>query len=216
MVSMKLIMLGAPGSGKGTQAKFLVKNHDIPQISTGDLLRVAIKKGTELGLKAKKFMNTGDLVPDDIVLELLKSRLYQDDCTRGFILDGYPRNLTQARDLENITSIDMVINIDVSYDLLIARITGRRTCKQCGSIYHVKYSPSKEYGVCDKCAGPLFHREDDTEETVKKRIYTYEKKTKPLIEYYQEKKILETVVSDGSIEEMRQKVTNLLASKFHM
>ncbi len=213
---MKLIMLGAPGSGKGTQAKFIVKDHDIPQISTGDLLRVAIKKGTELGLEAKKFMNTGDLVPDDIVLELLRERFYQNDCMKGFILDGYPRNLTQARDLEKITSIDMVINIDVSYDLLIARITGRRTCKQCGSIYHVKYSPPKEYGVCDKCSGPLFHREDDTEETVKKRIYTYEKKTKPLIEYYQEKKILETVVSDGSIEEMRQKVTNLLISKFHL
>ncbi|MFX1505920.1 MAG: adenylate kinase [Promethearchaeota archaeon] len=211
---MRLILLGAPGSGKGTQAKLIVEEFNIPQISTGDLLRAAIKKGTDLGLKARKFMNTGKLVPDDLVLELLKERFSQDDCRKGFILDGYPRNLTQAQDLKKITNIDLVINIDVNFNLLIERITGRRTCKQCGAIYHILYSPSKEEGVCDKCSGVLFQREDDTEITVKKRITTYEEETKPLIEYYQEKNILETLTSDGTIDEMYQKVTSLLRRKF--
>ncbi|MFX0124866.1 MAG: adenylate kinase [Candidatus Hodarchaeota archaeon] len=213
---MKLVLLGAPGSGKGTQAKLIAKDFSIPQISTGDLLRAAIKKGTNLGLKAKKFMNTGKLVPDDLVLQLLKERIDQKDCKGGFILDGYPRNLTQAQDLKKITEIDLVINIEVNYNLLIERITGRRTCKQCGAIYHVKYSPSKEKGVCDRCFGLLFQRDDDTEETVKKRITTYENETKPLIEFYQHKGILKTLTSDGTIEEMYEKVSSLLTMKFHL
>ncbi|MFX1537913.1 MAG: adenylate kinase [Promethearchaeota archaeon] len=210
---MKLILLGAPGSGKGTQAKLIMEELNIPQISTGDLLRAAVKKSSELGLTAKKFMNSGKLVPDDIVLQLLKERFSQKDCQNGFILDGYPRNLTQAEDLKRITSIDLVINIEVNYNLLIERISGRRTCKQCGAIYHIKYSPSKKKGVCDKCSGLLFQRDDDTEETVKKRITTYEHETKPLIEYYQQQEILETLTSDGSIEEMYDKVSSLLRSK---
>ncbi len=216
MVSMKLIMLGAPGSGKGTQARFIMEEHNIPQISTGDLLRSAVKNGTEIGLKAKEFMNTGKLVPDDIVLQLLKERLNQKDCKNGFIIDGYPRNLTQAQDLKKITNIDLVINIEVDYILLIERITGRRTCKKCGAIFHIKYSPPKEYGMCDKCSGHLYQRTDDTEETVKQRINTYEIETKPLIEFYKQQKILETLISDGSISEMKQKVSTLLAEKFHL
>lgn len=216
MVNMKLVLLGPPGSGKGTQAKLIVKDFNIPQISTGDLLRAAIKKSTELGLKAKKFMNTGKLVPDDIVLQLLKERLNQDDCIRGFILDGYPRNLSQAQDLKMITNIDFVINIEVNYGLLIERITGRRTCKQCGAIYHIKYSPSKKEGICDKCSGRLFQREDDVEETVKKRIATYEHETKPLIEFYQQQGILERLTSDGTIDEMYQKFSSLLRMKFQL
>lgn len=215
MVSLKIILLGAPGSGKGTQAKLIVEDYNIPQISTGDLLRAAIKKGTELGLKAKKIMNTGKLVPDDIVLQLLKERLSQEDCKKGFILDGYPRNLSQAQDLKIITNIDLVINIEVNYNLLVERITGRRTCKQCGAIYHIKYSPSKERGVCDKCFGFLFQRDDDTEETVKKRIITYDSETKPLIEFYQQQEILETLSSEGTIDEMYQKISSLLRMKFH-
>ncbi|MFW9903976.1 MAG: adenylate kinase [Candidatus Thorarchaeota archaeon] len=211
---MKLILLGAPGSGKGTQAKLIVEDFNIPQISTGDLLRAAIKKGSDLGLKSQKFMNTGKLVPDEIVLQLLNERFNQDDCRKGFILDGYPRNLTQAQDLIKITNIDLVINIEVNYNLLIERITGRRTCKQCGAIYHILYSPPKEEGVCDKCSGILYQRDDDTEITVKKRITTYEEETKPLIDYYQEKGILETLTSDGTIEEMYQKVSSLLKRKF--
>lgn len=212
---MKIIILGAPGSGKGTQAKFIMKNYNIPQISTGDLLRAAIKNRTELGLKAEKFMNTGKLVPDAIVLELLKERLNQNDSKQGFILDGYPRNLTQVQDLKKITDIDLVINLDVNYSILIERITGRRTCKQCEAIYHIKYSPSKEDGICDKCSGQLYQREDDTEEIVKHRISTYERETRPLINFYQQQKILETLISDGSIDEMNQKVSALLAMKFH-
>ncbi len=212
---MKLIMLGAPGSGKGTQAKLITKDHDIPQISTGDLLRTAVKNNTELGLKAKEFMNTGKLVPDDLVLQLLRERLSQKDCENGFILDGYPRNLAQAQDLKKITNIDLVINIDVSYTLLIERITGRRTCKQCGAIFHIRYNLPKRESICDKCSGTLYQRDDDTEETVRKRLSTYENKTKPLIEFYQKQKILETLVSDGSINEMRQKVSKLLTTKFN-
>jgi adenylate kinase len=211
---MKLIILGAPGSGKGTQAKFITKNHGIPQISTGDLLRAAVKSGSELGLKARKYMNTGKLVPDDLVLKLLKERINQKDCEKGFILDGYPRNINQAQQLEGITDIDLVINIEVEYDLLIERITGRRTCKKCGAIFHIRYNAPKEEGICDKCSGLLFQRDDDTEETVKKRIQTYDTQTKPLISFYRQKENLKTLKSDGTIEEMSQKVVNLLSSQF--
>ncbi len=213
---MKLIILGAPGSGKGTQANFITKEYKIPQISTGDLLRNAIKEKTDKGLQAQSYMNSGSLVPDDIVLELLKERIEQSDCKKGFILDGYPRNLTQANQLEEIALIDLVINIEVNYNILIERITGRRTCNGCGSIFHIKYNKPLKEGICDKCSGILYQRDDDTEETVKKRIKTYENQTKPLIEYYRKKNLLETLVSDGTIEEMRVKVSNLLKKKFSL
>jgi adenylate kinase len=211
---MKLIMLGAPGSGKGTQAKFIVKKYNIPQISTGDLLRAAVNEATELGLKAQEYMNTGTLVPDDLVIQLLKERISQDDCLDGFILDGFPRNLTQAKALKDITDVELVINISVDYNLLVERITGRRTCKKCGAIYHIQYQPPQDKNICDRCSEELYQREDDTEETVKKRLNTYEKETKPLIDYYSSQEILEILVSDGTIDEMRQKVVNLLLKKF--
>ena len=214
MNTMKIIIQGAPGSGKGTQAKFIVKQYNIPQISTGDLLREAVKTGTELGLKAQKHMNTGTLVPDDIVIKLLNERIIQKDCQNGFILDGFPRNLVQAQELKNITDIDLVININVDYGLLIERITGRRTCKNCSSIFHIKYSPPKEVDRCDKCSGSLYQRDDDTEETVKNRLNTYENVTKPLIDYYKKQGILENLDSDGSIDEMHQKVSKLLVTRF--
>ncbi|UCE15175.1 MAG: adenylate kinase [Candidatus Heimdallarchaeota archaeon] len=211
---MRLVMLGPPGSGKGTQAKFISRDNNIPQISTGDLLRAAINKDTEIGRRANEYMNTGNLVPDDIVLQLLKERLTQEDCQAGFILDGYPRNIIQAHDLEKICDIDLVINIDVDQGLIIERITGRRTCKKCEAIFHVKYHQPQREGICDKCGGPLYQREDDTEETVKKRLITYKNETIPLIEYYNQKKKLRTLVSDGTIEDMRQKVTHLLSTTF--
>ncbi|MHA1443782.1 MAG: adenylate kinase [Candidatus Hodarchaeales archaeon] len=211
---MKLIMLGAPGSGKGTQAKFITKNYDLPQISTGDLLRDAVKRETALGIKAKEFLNTGTLVPDEIVLELLKERLLNDDCSNGFILDGYPRNLTQANQLANITDIDLVVNIDVDYGLLVTRITGRRTCKKCGAIFHLEFNPPTQEKVCDKCSGELYQRADDNEEIVKKRLETYENQTKPLIEHYTNQNILKTLISDGTIDEMRLKVAKLLEEAF--
>ena len=211
---VKLIMLGAPGSGKGTQAKFITKKYGLPQISTGDLLRDAVKRETALGVKAKEFLNTGTLVPDEIVLELLKERLLNDDCSNGFILDGYPRNLTQAKQLANITDIDLVVNIDVDIGLLVTRITGRRTCKKCGAIFHLEFNPPSQEKVCDKCSGELFQRADDTEETVKIRLETYENQTKPLIEHYKNQSILKTLISDGTIEEMRLKVIKLLEEVF--
>ena len=207
-------MLGAPGSGKGTQAKFITKEYDLPQISTGDLLRDAVKRETALGVKAKEFLNTGTLVPDEIVLELLKERLLNDDCSNGFILDGYPRNLTQAKQLANITDIDLVINIDVDYGLLVTRITGRRTCKKCGAIFHLEFNPPAQEEVCDKCSGELFQRADDIEEIVKKRLETYENQTKPLIEHYTNQGILKTIISDGTIDEMRLKVAKLVEAVF--
>jgi len=177
---MKLIVLGAPGSGKGTQAKFITRKYRIPQISTGDLLRDAVKRETVLGIKAKEYMNTGNLVPDAIVLDLLKERLKKDDSTKGFILDGYPRNIAQANELGKITDIDLVINIDVDYGLLIQRITGRRTCKDCGAIFHLEFNPPSKEGICDKCSGELFQRSDDTEETVKKH-YNFKPHTDHLL-----------------------------------
>jgi adenylate kinase len=207
-------MLGAPGSGKGTQAKFITKNYDLPQISTGDLLRDAVKRETALGIKAKEFLNTGILVPDEIVLELLKERLLNDDCSNGFILDGYPRNLTQANQLANITDIDLVVNIGVDYGLLVTRITGRRTCKKCGAIFHLEFNPPTQEKVCDKCSGELYQRADDNEEIVKKRLETYENQTKPLIEHYTNQDILKTLLSDGTIDEMRLKVAKLLEEAF--
>ena len=213
---MKLIVLGAPGSGKGTQAKFITQKHRIPQVSTGDLLRDAVKRKTTLGMKAKEFMNTGNLVPDAIVLELLKERLMKDDCLYGFILDGYPRNIAQANQLAKITDINLVINISVDYGLLVKRITGRRTCKECGSIFHLEFNRPSKVGICDKCSGELFQRSDDREETVKKRLNTYENKTKPLIEYYSSQKLLQTLISDGTIQEMHHKVSNLLEKTFQL
>ena len=207
-------MLGAPGSGKGTQAKFITQKYALPQISTGDLLRDAVKRETVLGIKAKEFLNTGTLVPDEIVLELLKERLLNDDCSNGFILDGYPRNLTQAKQLANITDIDLVVNIDVDYSLLVTRITGRRTCKKCGAIFHIEFNPPTQEETCDKCSGDLYQRTDDTEEIVKKRLETYENQTKPLIEHYTSQGTLKTLISDGTIDEMRQKVIKLLEVKF--
>ncbi|MHA2174586.1 MAG: adenylate kinase [Candidatus Hodarchaeales archaeon] len=211
---MKLIILGAPGSGKGTQAKLITQSKKIPQISTGDLLREAVNAQSPLGIKASEFMNTGNLVPDDIVLELLKERLEKKDTLNGFILDGYPRNLTQANDLAKITNIELVINIDVDSTLLVKRITGRRTCKNCGAIFHIEFNPPRVKGICDKCSGELFQREDDTEETVKKRIETYENQTKPLINHYNDQSLLQSLVSDGTIEEMRRKVDTLLTKTF--
>ena len=207
-------MLGAPGSGKGTQAKFITQKRGIPQISTGDLLRDAVKSETNLGIKAKEFLDTGTLVPDGIVLELLKERLMNNDCSNGFILDGYPRNLAQAKQLSKITDIDLVINIDVDYGLLVTRITGRRTCKKCGAIFHIEFNPPTQDEICDKCKGELFQRDDDKEEIVRKRLETYESQTKPLIDHYSGQGNLKTLISDGTIDEMRQKVVKLLEATF--
>jgi adenylate kinase len=177
-------MLGAPGAGKGTQAQKLAQHLSIPQISTGDMLRQAVSEGTPLGIEAKKYMDAGKLVPDDVVIGIVAERIKKPDCVRGFILDGFPRTIEQAKALDSIAKIDWVINIDVPEDILVERITGRRSCKKCGAVYHVKYNPPAKEGICNVCGEKLYQREDDREDTVRKRVETYNKQTKVLIDYY--------------------------------
>ncbi|MDI6655360.1 MAG: adenylate kinase, partial [Candidatus Hydrothermarchaeota archaeon] len=164
---MKLILLGAPGAGKGTQAQKLVKHFKIPQISTGDLLRAAVAKRTDLGKHANEYMTAGKLVPDEIVIGLIQERLKEDDCKNGFILDGFPRTIAQAEKLKEIADIDAVVNVDVDTYILVERLTGRRTCKNCNAVFHMVFNPPKEEGVCDACGGELYQRADDNEETVR-------------------------------------------------
>jgi len=207
---MKLILLGAPGAGKGTQAKKIVAEFNIPQISTGDILRKAVADGTPLGTEAKKYMEAGQLVPDEVVIGLMKERLKDDDCKNGFILDGFPRTVEQAEALGEITDIDAVISIDVNMNSLVERITGRRSCSKCGAVYPIKFNPPKKEGICDACGGPLVQREDDKEETVRKRLDTYMRQTSPLIDYYDRKGILKPVDGNGPIDSIYSGVKNIL------
>lgn len=195
---MKIMMLGAPGVGKGTIAKELVKRHNIPQLSTGDMLRAAVSEQSELGLEAKKYMDAGNLVPDEVVIGLIGERVKKDDCKDGFILDGFPRTIPQAEALEKITEIDKVVNLTAPDDLIIKRLSARRTCKSCGAIFNVIFIPPKEEGKCDKCGGELLQRDDDKEESVKNRLVVYRKQTAPLIDFYKNKGVLSDV--DGSQE----------------
>ena len=198
---MKIIMLGAPGAGKGTHAAKITEKFGIPAISTGDIFRENIKNGTELGKKAKSYMDAGDLVPDELVCDLVVDRLQQDDCKDGYILDGFPRTIPQAEALtaalkEQGTGIDVALEIDIADEAIIERMGGRRVCKGCGATYHVVNIPPKKEGICDKCDGELILRDDDAPETVKKRLNVYHEQTAPLIEYYKNLGILKTV--DGS------------------
>ncbi len=212
---MRLVLLGAPGAGKGTQAKKLVEKYDIPQISTGDILRKAVADGTPLGKEAKSYMNKGELVPDSVVIGLVKERLAQDDCKKGYILDGFPRNTAQAETLDNVleamnSPITIALSVDVDKNDLMKRLTGRRTCKGCQQMYNIHFSPSKKEGVCDKCGGELYQRDDDKEETIKNRLDIYEKATAPLIEYYGNKGVLKSVEGVGSIDDIFTKICSLL------
>ena len=198
---MNIIMLGPPGAGKGTQAKMLVEKLGIPQISTGDMLRAAVKEGTPMGLKAKEYMDGGKLVPDEVVIGIVKDRLAADDCAKGFILDGFPRTIPQAEALDKVLAemgkkIEYVVNVAVPESELLTRLTGRRTCKKCGAMYHVKFNPPKQDGVCDKCGGELYQRDDDKEETILNRLKVYNDQTAPLIEYYKKQGVLVDI--DGS------------------
>jgi adenylate kinase len=202
---MNLILLGPPGAGKGTQAVRLAGKHSIPQISTGDILRKAVKEKTLLGIKAKSYMNSGNLVPDEVVIGIIKERLSESDCKTGFILDGFPRTLIQAEKLEEMLKsenkiIDKVINIDVKDDVLIKRLCGRRICKKCGAGYHISFAPPLKEGVCNKCGGELYQRDDDTEDTIMSRLEVYKRQTEPLINYYGKKNILATVQGDLSMD----------------
>ncbi len=200
---LRTILLGPPGAGKGTQAAKIVERYNIPHISTGDIFRENIKNGTELGKKAQAYMNKGELVPDDLVVEIATDRLLKDDCKNGFLLDGFPRTVYQAEKLDeflksNNSKINKVINIEVDANLLVDRITGRRVCKKCGASFHIKNLPPKTEGICDSCEEPLFQRADDTKETVGNRIEVYENQTLPLVEYYKKAEVLVDI--DGSLE----------------
>lgn len=215
---MRVVLLGAPGAGKGTQAKKLIEKYNIPQISTGDLLRAAVAAGTTLGKEAKSYMDKGELVPDSVVLGMVEERLKQDDCKKGYILDGFPRNTKQAEAIDKMLgdlnmSISAALSVDVPFEDLMKRLTGRRTCKACGQMYNVYFGPSKKEGFCDKCNGELFQRDDDKEETIKKRLDVYSAQTAPLIDYYGKKGILKSVSGTGSIDDIFKKVTEVLGLK---
>ena len=187
---LRTILLGPPGAGKGTQAVNIVDKYGVPHISTGDIFRANIKNGTELGKRAQEYMNRGELVPDDLVIEIATTRLLEDDCKNGFLLDGFPRTVYQAEKLDEFlaahgSKIDKVLDIAVEKEELITRLTGRRVCKACGASYHVVNIPPKTEGICDRCGGELIQRADDTIETVTNRIDVYEKQTKPLVDYYE-------------------------------
>lgn len=208
---MKLILIGSPGAGKGTQAKVLSKHFDIAHISTGDLLRDEINQKTELGLKIIDIMNAGELVSDEIVAKLLSNRIKKDDCKNGFILDGYPRNVEQAESLPSIVGdIDKVVLISVEDELIIERMVGRRGCPKCGQMYHVKYNPPKKEGICDECGAKLVIRKDDNEETVKNRLSVYHTSTSPIIDYYKNKGLLLKINGVGNIDDISKQLIDAL------
>lgn len=214
---MKIIMLGAPGAGKGTQAKKIAAKYSIPHISTGDIFRANIKNGTELGKKAKTYMDQGLLVPDDLVVDLVVDRVGQDDCERGYVLDGFPRTIPQAEALTKALAdmgqkVDYAIDVDVPDENILRRMSGRRACVGCGATYHVVYAPTKKEGICDTCGGELILRDDDKPETVQKRLNVYHEQTQPLIDYYTEAGILKTVDGTVDIDDVFQSIVDILGA----
>ncbi len=212
---MRLILLGPPGAGKGTQAKLFAGRFGAPQISTGDILRQAVADGTDLGRKARSFMDQGALVPDEVVIGIIEERLRKPDCARGYILDGFPRTLRQAEALSQTlraiqAPLDRVVSVEVPEDDLVRRLSGRRVCRGCGQMYHVEANPSRQAGVCDKCGDSLYQRDDDTEETIRHRLRVYREQTEPLIAYYDQKGLLARIEGCGSIEEISQRIARAL------
>lgn len=212
---MKLILLGPPGAGKGTQAKMLTDQFGIPQISTGDILRTAVKEGTPMGVKAKAFMDAGGLVPDEVVVGIVRERLQKSDCAGGFILDGFPRTVAQADALKETLqqlgkNLDAVISLEVDVEALVERLTGRRTCKACGRGYHIKFDPPKVAGTCDICGGELIQRDDDKEETIRKRLEVYHQQTAPLVAYYRTDSLLTSVDGMREIDTVQLEILSAL------
>lgn len=213
---MNIILLGPPGGGKGTQARFITEKFGIPQISTGDMLRDAVTNKTDLGLKAKEYMDAGKLVPDDLVIKIVEERLKRDDCKDGFILDGFPRTLLQAEALDKILTrmskkMDYVINIDVPAEDIVKRLTSRRICKKCGNIYNLLSNPPKIDGRCDICGGELYQRDDDKEETVRRRLTVYKEDTEPLIMYYKNKGVLKTIDGRKDIDDVKNLIERTIS-----
>ncbi len=213
--TLRLVLLGPPGSGKGTQSKLLVDRFRIPQVSTGDMLRAAVRAGTPLGQEAKRYMDRGALVADEVIIGLVRERLSQADCSCGYILDGFPRTVAQAEALERLlgaagTPLDHVISLEVPQDDLVARLAGRRTCRSCGAMYHVRFSPSRTDGVCDACGGATYQRDDDREETVRRRLQVYATETEPLVSFYRGRGLLRRVPGTGTIAEIARLVIGAL------
>ena len=215
---MKIIMLGAPGAGKGTQAKMIAAKYQIPHISTGDIFRANIKNGTELGMEAKKYMDQGQLVPDELTVKILLDRGAQPDCSEGYVLDGFPRTIPQAEVLDNALnklgdSIDFAIDVDVPDENIVRRMSGRRACLSCGATYHIEHIPPKQEGVCDTCGQPLVLRDDDKPETVLKRLKVYHEQTQPLIDFYTKKGVLRSVDGTVDMNDVFEAIVNVLERK---
>jgi len=213
---MRLVLLGPPGVGKGTQAKLLAEHYDLIQVSTGDILREAVERKTSLGKKAKKYLDSGELVPDEIVLDLVRQTLEDKECgEHGCILDGFPRTIPQAEGLEKIFEdlelpLDHVIVLDIDDEVVVRRLSNRRTCRNCGAIYNLNYNPPSGEGVCDKCGGELYQRDDDKPETIRHRLQVYKKQTEPLIAFYKERHPTSIIDGSGSIDEIQQDIRNVL------
>ena len=215
---MKIIMLGAPGAGKGTQAKMIAAKYQIPHISTGDIFRANIKNGTELGMEEKKYMDQGQLVPDELTVKILLDRVAQPDCSEGYVLDGFPRTIPQAEVLDNALnklgdSIDFAIDVDVPDENIVRRMSGRRACLSCGATYHIEHIPPKQEGVCDTCGQPLVLRDDDKPETVLKRLKVYHEQTQPLIDFYTKKGVLRSVDGTVDMNDVFEAIVNVLERK---
>jgi len=212
---VRLVLVGPPGAGKGTQAEFIAETFNIPKISTGDIFRANVSGGTELGKLAKKYMDAGDLVPDEVTIAMVRDRLAQDDANGGFLLDGFPRTIAQAYELDAIlgdlgTSLDVVLDLEVDNEEVVRRLSGRRLCKRCGHVWHVEFDPPQVADICDKCGGDLYHRDDDYPDTVRHRLDVYALQTRPLIEFYDSRKQLVGMDALGPVEDVTERAIALL------
>ncbi len=212
---MRVVLVGAPGAGKGTQAKYIAAHYNIPPISTGDIFRANIAEQTELGKAAKRYMDVGELVPDEVTIGIVRDRIVKDDAVHGFLLDGFPRTVAQAEALGQMlaelgTGLDVVLELQVDDEEVIRRLSGRRTCRSCGHVWHVEFDPPAIEGVCDQCGGALFQRDDDLPETIRRRFEVYFEQTEPLIGYYTDKNLLRSITADGSVEQITERAIDAL------
>ena len=212
---MNIILIGPPGVGKGTQAKFLVEAYNIPQISTGDMLRANVRESTPLGNEAKQFMNAGKLVPDSVILGMMENRFNESDCKSGYILDGFPRTIPQAEGLDDLLNnmgqkIDSVLVLDVNHEEIVKRLSSRRSCKECNTVYNLLFDPPASDGACDKCGSVLYQRDDDKPETIRQRLNVYSDQTSPLIAFYTQKRLVKTINGAGKIDEVKDRMFSIL------
>jgi adenylate kinase len=212
---VRLVLVGPPGAGKGTQAQFIASHFSVPKISTGDIFRANVSEGTDLGIEAKKYMDAGDLVPDEVTIAMVNDRLTHDDTTEGFLLDGFPRTVHQAEVLDKVlavqdTSLTVVLELVVDDEEVVRRLSGRRTCRRCGHVWHQDFDPPSREGICDRCGGELFQRDDDSEETIRHRLEVYADQTSPLIGYYGDRGLLRGVDATGPVEDVTERAINAL------